>query len=193
MALNTLKCPISELKRTKSFLFRLDENDPDIFQGHERVHVDEFEIYLEGAQFATGVTKKAITSWISFTGMMTDIFRGDRYDFLAPSRITEFSYKVKQDGSYEVIQFGKVSSKYEQYYDGVAALTTWSVSLPATLNPSLLLTNVSQVKLKLKGTRVPVQPDQQNGGQGDWDSGQDQRAAKKAKPRRKSRRKHGKV
>lgn len=193
LALNTLKCPISELKRTKSFLFRLDENDPDIFQGHERVHVDEFEIYLEGAQFATGVTKKAITSWISFTGMMTDIFRGDRYDFLAPSRITEFSYKVKQDGSYEVIQFGKVSSKYEQYYDGVAALTTWSVSLPATLNPSLLLTNVSQVKLKLKGTRVPVQPDQQNGGQGDWDSGQDQRAAKKAKPRRKSRRKHGKV
>lgn len=189
LALNTLKCPISELKRTKSFLFRLDENDPAIFKGHERVHVDEIEIYLEGTQFASGVTKKAITAWISFTGMMTDIFRGERYAFLAPSRITEFSYKIKQDGSYEVTQSGKVSSKYQEFYDGIAALTTWSVSLPATLNPNLLLTSVSQVKLKLKGTRVPVQPVQQNVGQGDWDSSQDKRVAKKDKARRKRGRK----
>lgn len=190
LALNTLKCPISELKRTNSFLFRLDENDQDIFQGHERVHVDEFEIYLEGAQFAEGATKKAITAWISFTGMMTDIFRGERYDFLAPSRITEFTYMIKQDGGYEVTQFGKVSSKYEQYYDGVAALTTWSVSFPTTLNPSLVLTSASQVKIKIKGTRVPVQPAQQNEDHGDRNSDQDRRVATKGMPRGKSKRKH---
>ena len=100
-----------------------------------------------------------------------------------------FSYKIKRDGSYEVTQSGRVSSKYQEFYDGIAALTTWSVSLPATLNPNLLLTSVSQVKLKLKGTRVPVEPVQQNVDQGDWDSGQDKRVAKKAKARRKRGRK----
>ncbi|KAL9976575.1 hypothetical protein ACROYT_G013895 [Oculina patagonica] len=158
LALNTLKCPISELKRTKSFLFKLDENNPDIFTGQERVHVDEFEIYFEGAKFSQSETKKVITAWISFTGMMTDVFRGTRYEFLAPSRVTQFSYKITQQG-YEVTESGKVSNKYQEYYDGIAALTTWSVNLPVALNrPSLDLSGVSSVKLKLKGTRVAVEP-----------------------------------
>ena len=180
LALNTLKCPISELKRTKTFLFKLDENDRHIFRGHERVHVDEFEIYFENAQFDEDETDKAITAWISMTGMMTDVFRGERYEFIAPPRVTEFSYQINQDGSYEVTQSGKVSNKYKEYYDGIAALTTWSVNLPVELNPpSLDLAGVSRVKLKLKGTRVPVQPL----GQGDSYSGQDQKVAKDDKAR----------
>ena len=180
LALNTLKCPISELKRTKTFLFKLDENDRHIFRGHERVHVDEFEIYFENAQFDEDETDKAITAWISMTGMMTGVFRGERYEFIAPPRVTEFSYQINQDGSYEVTQSGKVSTKYEEYYDGIAALTTWSVNLPVELNPpSLNLAGVSQVKLKLKGTRVPVQPVQdanENVGQGDRNLGQDRQS-----------------
>ncbi|KAL9981747.1 hypothetical protein ACROYT_G010491 [Oculina patagonica] len=184
--LNTLKCPISELKRTNSFLFKLDENDPDIFIGHERVHVDEFEIYFEGAQFGQQETKKAITAWISFTGMMTDVFRGSRYEFIGPPRVTEFSYHIKQDDSYEVTQSGKVSDKYEEYYDGIAALTTWSVDLPDSLNrPTLNLAEVTRVKLKLKGTRVPVRPVHGvNQGHGDRDAGQDRRVAKHDKAKR---------
>ena len=192
---NTLKCPISELKRTKSFLFKLDENDPDIFLGHERVHVDEFELYLEGVRFGPAETKKAITAWISFTGMMTDVFKGTRYDFFAPPRVTEFSYNIKQDGSYEVTQSGKVSNKYEEYYDGIAALTTWSVDLPASLNrPSLDLSRVTQVKLILKGTRVPVQPGEDgsgNVGPGKRDSGQDQRDAERVVKNDKGKRHKG--
>ncbi len=158
LALNTLKCPISELKRTKGFLFKLDENDPRIFMGHQRVHVEEFEIYFEGAKFGENETMKVVTAWISFTGMMTDVFKGTRYDFFAPPRVTEFSYMINPDKSYEVTQSGKVSNKYEEYYDGIAALTTWSVELPAKLNrPSLNLTKVNQIRIKLKGTRVPEQ------------------------------------
>ncbi len=188
LALNTLKCPISELKRTKTFLFKLDENDPDIFMGHERVHVDEFEIYFEGVQFSRQETKKSITAWISFTGLMTDVFRGTRYEFIAPPRVTEFSYRIKEDGGYEVTQSGKVSDRYEEYYDGIAALTTWSVNLPDALNkPSLDLAGVTQVKLKIKGTRVPIEPVEdanENEGQGDRDSGQDRRDAKNDKAKR---------
>ena len=191
LAQNTLKCPISELKRTRSFLFKLDENDPDIFLGHERVHIDEFEIYFEGAQFGPAETKKAITAWISFTGMMTDVFKGTRYDFLAPPRVTEFSYKINQDGSYKVTQSGKVSKKYEEYYDGIAALTTWSVDLPGTLNrPSLDLSGVTQVKLIVKGTRVPVEPGEEGSGNvdpGKRDSGQDQIDAKRVAKHHKGR------
>lgn len=187
LALNTLKCPISELKRAKVFLFKLDENDPDIFKGHERVHVDEIEIYFEGAQFdrnGSPGAKKAITAWISFTGMMADVFRGRRYEFLAPPRITEFSYKIKPDNTFEVTQSGKVSSKYQEYYDGIAAITTWSVSLPASLNsPNLNLDGVNQIKIKLKGTRVPIQPV----GSGDNDLGQAQGDAKVEKARRHKR------
>ncbi len=158
LALDTLKCPISELKRTKSFLFKLDENDPRIFMGHERVHVEEFEIYFEGAKFGENEKMKVVTAWISFTGMMTDVFKGTRYDFFAPPRVTEFSYMINPDKSYEVTQSGKVSNKYQEYYDGIAALTTWSVELPAKLNrPSLNLTKVKQIRIKLKGTRVPEQ------------------------------------
>ncbi|KAL9981759.1 hypothetical protein ACROYT_G010506 [Oculina patagonica] len=182
LALNTLKCPISELKRTKSFLFKLDENDRHIFRGHERVHVDEFEIYFKGAEFDPDETEKEITAWISFTGLMTDVFRGTRYEFLAPPRVTEFSYQIKEGGGYEVTQSGKVSDKYEEYYDGIAALTTWSVNLPDALNsPSLDLAGVTQVKLKLKGTRVPIEPVE---GQGDRDSGQHRRVAKNDKEKR---------
>ena len=200
LALNTLKCPISELKRTKSFLFKLDENNPHIFMGHERVHVDEFEIYFEGARFGSTETEKWITSWISFTGMMTDVFGGARYEFLAPPRVTEFSYEIKQDGSYDVTQSGKVSNKYEEYYDGISALTTWSVSLPAALNrPSLDLSGVTQVKLILKGTRVPIQPgeDGSGSGRGDGidpgkrDSGKHQRGAKKVANNGKGRQRKG--
>ena len=196
LALNTLKCPISELKRTKSFLFKLDENNPRIFKGHERVHLDEFEIYFEGAQFDPAEKEKVITAWISFTGMMTDIFRGARYEFLAPPRVTEFSYEIKQDGSYKVTQSGKVSNKYEEYYDGIAALTTWSVDLPAELNPSSLdLSGLTQVKLKLKGTRVPVKPAKAGSGnevsQGKRDSGQQQRDAKRVAKNDKGKRQKG--
>ena len=156
---NTLKCPISELKRTKSFLFKLDENNRLIFFGHERVHVDEFEIYFEGAQFNSSETEKVITAWVSFTGNMTDVFKGARYEFFAPPRVIEFSYQIQQDESYKVTQSGRVGKKYEEYYDGIAAITTWSVDLPSELNrPSLDLTGVNQVKLVLKGTRVPVKP-----------------------------------
>ena len=154
IAVNTLKCPISELKRSKGFLFRLKEDDPDIFLGHERVHIDEIEIYYIGASINSG---KTITTWISFTGMMSDIFRGQRYDFLSPPRVTEFSYKTKPGNIYEVVQPGKVSSKFQEYYDGVAATTTWSVSIPKSYNDaSLSLAGVTEVKIKLKGTRVPV-------------------------------------
>ncbi|XP_078362974.1 uncharacterized protein LOC144647098 [Oculina patagonica] len=195
--LNTLKCPISELKRTNSFLFKLDENDPDIFMGHERVHVDEFEIYFEGAEFGREETKKSITAWISFTGMMTDVFRGARYEFLAPPRVTEFSYKIKQHGSYEVTQSGKVSNKFQEYYDGIAALTTWSVNLPDSLNrPSLNLADVTRVKLKLKGTRVPVQPVEDGNekvGRGDKGSGQDRKVAKNDEAKRQKGKKGRKI
>ncbi|KAL9981751.1 hypothetical protein ACROYT_G010496 [Oculina patagonica] len=188
LALNTLKCPISELKRTKGFLFKLDENDRHIFRGHERVHVDEFEIYFKGAEFGPDETEKEITAWISFTGLMTDVFRGIRYEFLAPPRVTEFSYQIKEGGGYEVTQSGKVSDKYEEYYDGIAALTTWSVNLPDALNsPSLDLSGVTQVKLKLKGTRVPIEPVKdanENEGQGDRNSGKDQRDEKNDKAKR---------
>ncbi|XP_078363474.1 uncharacterized protein LOC144647555 [Oculina patagonica] len=185
LALNTLKCPISELKRNNSFLFKLDESDRHLFRGHERVHVDEFEIYFEGAQFGPDETEKEITAWISFTGMMTDVFRGTRYEFISPPRVTEFSYQIKQDGSYNVIQSGKVSDKYEEYYDGIAALTTWSVDLPVELNrPSLNLAGVTQVKLKLKGTRIPVKPNQgANKAQGDRHLIQYRRVAMKNKGR----------
>ncbi|KAL9981754.1 hypothetical protein ACROYT_G010500 [Oculina patagonica] len=188
LALNTLKCPISELKRTKSFLFKLDENDRHIFKGHERVHVDEFEIYFEDAQFAPDEKEKEITARISFTGTMTDVFRETRCEFLAPPRVTEFSYQIKEGGGYEVTQSGKVSDKYEEYYDGIAALTTWSVNLPDALNsPNLDLTGVTQVKLKLKGTRVPIElvkDANENEGQGDRDSGQHRRVAKNDKAKR---------
>ncbi|KAL9981752.1 hypothetical protein ACROYT_G010497 [Oculina patagonica] len=197
LALNTLKCPISELKRTKSFLFKLNENDPDIFMGHERVHVDEFEIYFEGAEFGREETRKSITAWISFTGMMTDVFRGARYEFLAPPRVTEFSYKIKQDGSYEVTQSGKVSNKFQEYYDGIAALTTWSVNLPDSLNrPSLNLADVTRVKLKLKGTRVPVQPVEDGNEKvrrGDKGSGQDRKVAKNDEAKRQKGKKGRKI
>ncbi|KAL9981733.1 hypothetical protein ACROYT_G010476 [Oculina patagonica] len=184
---NTLKCPISELKRTNSFVFKLDENDRDIFRGHERVHVDEFEIYFERVEFGPDETEKEITARISFTGIMTDVFRGTRYEFLSPPRVTEFSYQIKQDGSYKVIQSGKVSDKYEDYYDGIAALTTWSVDLPVELNnPSLNLAGVTRVKLKLKGTRVPVEPVQ---GGGDRDLGQDRRVVKNDEGKRRIGRK----
>ncbi len=198
LAPNTLKCPISELKRTKSFLFKLDENDRHIFRRHERVHVDEFEIYFEGVQFDPQdgddeEPEKEITTWISFTGMMTDVFRETRYEFIAPPRVTEFSYKIKQDGSHKVIQSGKVSGKYEEYYDGIAVLTTWSVYLPPELNsPGLNLADVTRVELTLKGTRVPVQPvedENENVGLGDWDSGQDWRVAKNDKAKRQKGRK----
>ena len=197
VALNTLKCPISELKRTRGFLFKLDENDRSIFVGHERVHIDEFEIYFKGVQFDAAETKKAITAWISFTGLMADVFKGTRYEFLAPPRVTEFSYEIKQDGSYEVTQSGKVSNKYEEYYDGVAALTTWSVDLPAELNLSSLdLTGVSQVKLKLKGTRIPVKPARARSGnvsRRKKDSGQEQKDAKRIAWKDKGRRQKGRI
>ena len=68
LALNTLKCPISELKRTKSFLFRLDENDTVIFKGHERVHEDEFEVYFEGVEFVHGETTKSLLRGLPLPG-----------------------------------------------------------------------------------------------------------------------------
>ena len=138
----------------------------------------------EGAQFdrnGSPGAKKAITAWISFTGMMTDVFRGRRYEFLAPPRITEFSYTIKPDNTFEVTQSGKVSSKYQEYYDGIAAITAWSVSLPASLNsPNLNLDGVNQIKIKLKGTRVPIQPAES----GDNDLGHVQGVAKMETARR---------
>ena len=63
-----LKCPISELKRTKSILFRLGENDTVIFKGHEWVHEDEFEVYFEGVEFAQGETTKSLLRGLPLPG-----------------------------------------------------------------------------------------------------------------------------
>ena len=66
--------------------------------------MDEIEIYLlEGAQFTSGATKKAITAWISFTGMMTDIY--DMTFLLRAigiqARIRELQRKTSQDAKVE--------------------------------------------------------------------------------------------
>ena len=47
LPLNALACPIYELKRGKSFLYRPDKTDADIFKGYERVRVQDIEVYLD--------------------------------------------------------------------------------------------------------------------------------------------------
>ena len=65
-AMNTLLCPISELKRTNSFFYQVTRDNAGIFQGHERVHVDEVEVHFVGLN-APG---KEITAQVSFNGLM---------------------------------------------------------------------------------------------------------------------------
>ena len=152
LPLNALACPIYELKRGKSFLYRPAKTDADIFRGYERVRVQEMEVYLEGATVDSG---KDVTISISFSGMMTDNFRGKEHKFVTAPRITLFAYKTSSDGSTEITQPGKVSNAFQEYYDGIAALTTWTIHIPDKYNhESLNLEGLTHVKLVVKGTRV---------------------------------------
>ena len=153
LPLNALACPIYELKRGKTFLYRPAMTDAEIFKGYERVRLQEIEVYLEGATVDSG---KDVTIYISFSGMMTDNFRGKELKFVTAPRMTLFAYKTSNDGSTKIIQPGKVSSEFQEYYDGIAALTTWTIQVPDEYNHrSLNLEGLTQVKLAIKGTRVP--------------------------------------
>ena len=91
--------------------------------------------------------------------MMTDSFRGEEHKFVTAPRMTLFAYKISNDGSTKITQSGKVSNAFQEYYDNIAALTTWSIQVPDEYNHrSLNLEGLTQVKLVIKGTRVP-QPD----------------------------------
>ena len=148
------RCPLSDLKLTKSFFHQVNVTDNKFFLSHDRVHVDEVEVYLKGAT-CNGCEDADINLLISVTGMMKDIFRGKEYKFRSYSRVLEQSYQMKEDDNYKVTTVGKVSDEFEFFYDGVAALTTWSVSAPTEFNSeSLDLQSVTEVWLKLKGTAV---------------------------------------
>ena len=120
-------------------------------------------MYLEGATVDSG---KDVTIYISFSGMMTDSFRGEEHKFVTAPRMTLFAYKTSNDGTTKITQPGKVSNTFQEYYDNIAALTTWTIQVSDEYNHrSLNLEGLMQVKLVIKGTRVP-RPDASESGSG---------------------------
>ena len=151
---NGQRCPLSDLKLTKTFFHQVNVTDNKFFLSHDRAHVDEVEVYLKGAT-CEGCEDTDINLFISVTGMMKDIFRRKEYKFRSYSRVLEQSYQMQEGDDYKVTKAGKVSDEFEVFYDGVAALTTWIVSVPPEFNSeSLDLQSVTEVRLKLKGTAV---------------------------------------
>lgn len=153
-AVDGQRCPLSDLKLTKTFFHQVNITDNKFFLSHDRFHVDEVEVYLKGAT-CEGCKDTDVSLIISVTGMMKDIFRGKEYKFISYPRVLEQSYQMKEGDNYKVTTVGKVSEEFEAFYDGVASLTTWSVSVPTKFNSeSLDLQSVTEVWLKLKGTAV---------------------------------------
>ncbi|XP_048576618.1 uncharacterized protein LOC116610270 isoform X2 [Nematostella vectensis] len=142
--------PIDKLKETGTFLYNLERDDKDVLKGYERVHVEELEVYLEGATIDEG---NPITIFISFSGYMNEVFEGKDYHFVTPPRIIVFSYLPGDNP--KIVQFGRVADKFEEYYDGISAMTLWSITVPREENHSSLNTaGVTSVVMKFKGSRV---------------------------------------
>ncbi|XP_048576614.1 uncharacterized protein LOC5507041 isoform X1 [Nematostella vectensis] len=142
--------PIDKLKETGTLLYNLERDDEDVLKGYERVHVEELEVYLEGATIDEG---KPITIFISFSGYMNDVFKGKDYHFVTPPRIIVFSYLPGDNP--KIVQPGRVADKFEEYYDGISAMTLWSITVPRNENHSSLnVAGVTNVVMKFKGSRV---------------------------------------
>jgi hypothetical protein len=87
---------------------------------------------------------------------MKVIYKEKEYSFLQSPHRVIFSYNSRANDEYKVTKTGKVSDEFQEYYDGVAALTTWIIEVPKESNSEdLKLDDVTEVIFKLKGTSVP--------------------------------------